>query len=137
MSTSIAQIKKGNRVIFFLYVDQDQCPARSSSQGRPERFTPTSLVVGPQTENLDRMVLLKDLIDQPMLDVNSSRVCAPEVTDQPLKWWWRYPWIVCDEIQQLLGLGFESGGGELLDVPLGLAGKVQCPRHQSSSVDVS
>ena len=71
------------------------------------------------------MVLLKDLIDQPMLDVNSSRVCAPEVTDQPLKWWWRDPWIVLNEIQQLLGPGFESGGDEPLRVPRGLAGKAQ------------
>ena len=96
-------------MIIFPYVDQDQGQTRSSSQGRPKRGTPTSLVVGPQMEDFDRMVLLKDLIDQPMLEVNSSRVCAAEVTDQPLKWWWRDPWIILNKIQQLLGLGFELG----------------------------
>ena len=84
----MTQVKKRNRVIVFLYVDQDQGQARSSSQGRPERGTPTSLVVGPQTENFDSMVLLKDLANQPMLYVDLSRV-RPEVTDQPLRRWRR------------------------------------------------
>ena len=55
------------------------------------------------------MLLLENLIDQPVLDVDAARVRATQVTDELLEWRRRLERIVFYDGEKRLGLGLETG----------------------------
>ncbi len=42
------------------------------------------LVVSPHAQHLDDFLRIEDLIDEPMLDIDSARVCPGEISDELL-----------------------------------------------------
>ena len=62
-----------------------------------------SLVVSPHPEHLHSALFLQDLVHEPMLDVDASRVGAGEVTDQLFKRRQRLEGIFGEDVEQPLG----------------------------------
>ena len=79
------------------------------------------------------MLSFQNLIHETMMDVDSPRAGAGEIADEFLKRRRRLKRIVPKDVEQRLGLRFESGAAEFLCVFDGLRREHDPPRcHQSS-----
>src|SRR5659263_509501 len=95
-----------------------------------------SLVVGPHPEDVDDLAVREHFVDEAMLDVDASGEATRQVADQLLVPRRRGERVLGNHLQELLRLGFQPRGGQLLGVLLRLARVDQRPAtHQSSSVE--
>src|SRR5438105_4373759 len=58
------------------------------------------LVVRPHPENLHGPFLFHDLVNEPMLNINASRVCAREITDELLEPWRLTPRVLPKNLEK-------------------------------------
>lgn len=69
-----------------------------------------------------------------MLDVDASGIGAGEVADQFFVGWRCAEGVFGEYCQQILGPGFQPGGGEFLRVFFGMPGEDNLPRYHLSSL---
>lgn len=81
----------------------------------------------PHPEDLDRPLLWQDLIHEPVLDVDSSREGAREVTHELLKSRRLPPGIRPKDLEKFFGLFAQTAGRELPCVFLRLFGENDLP----------
>lgn len=90
--------------------------------------------MGPHANYLDRLFLLQNLIDQPVLNVDAPGICAFHISQEFFKGRRPLPWIFCQKVQKLLGFRAQPRQFDTASVFLGLLGKDQLPRlHQPGS----
>ncbi len=92
------------------------------------------LVVSPHAKNLDGFGVIQDLVDEPVLDVDTARACAGKIAQEFLVAGRCLVWIASKDVEELLGLRLEPRASQLLRVSPGLCGIDERPVHQSSSV---
>lgn len=78
------------------------------------------------------MLVLEDLVDEPVLDVDPARVRAAQVTDELLERRRRAERILFERAEKRLRFGSESGGRQELRVLLRSLRVDEPPAHQSS-----
>lgn len=89
------------------------------------------LVVSPHAQHLDDFLRIEDLIDEPMLDIDSARVCPGEISDELLVRRRILERVGSKDAWQMLRLFFQASRGEVLGVFLGMFGKDNLPAHHS------
>jgi len=85
------------------------------------------LVARPHLEDLDRPLLWQDLIHESVLDVDSSREGAREVTHELFESGWLLGGIRPEDFEELFGLFAQTAGRELPRVFLRLPRKDDLP----------
>jgi len=93
--------------------------------------------MGPHSKHFHDSLLLQDLIDKPVLNVNSSGVGTGEISNQLFECRRCLKRIFPYQVQQSLSFGLEIALGELFRIFYSLLGIGKLPRHQSSSVSKS
>ncbi len=91
------------------------------------------LIMGPHADDFDDFLFLQDLVDQAMLNIDAAGISARQVTHQFFKSGGSAERVFADYFQQLDGLDFETGRGQLLNILLSLFGVDNVPCHQSAS----
>jgi hypothetical protein len=80
------------------------------------------------------MVFFDNLIDKPVLYVNTAGVGPRKITDELLQWRCFLKWIRSDNVQQRFCLGPKTGCGYTLCIFLRLLGEYNSPpAHQPGS----
>jgi hypothetical protein len=92
-----------------------------------------SFVMGPHADDFHRPDVIQYLVNQTMLDIDSPRAGAGQVTHQFLERWRRLIGIFSEKVEQALGLGLETGARDLFGVALRLPGEYQPPGHHFNS----
>ena len=90
-------------------------------------------VMRPHAEDLDDPLLLQDLVDQPVLDIDPSRISTAQIAYQLLKRRRRLQRIFSQQIEEFLYPGTQTRSGDFPGILLRLASVDQFPTHQSSS----
>jgi len=65
--------------------------------------------MGPHPDHLHDVLLVQDLVDETMLNVDPSGVGTLEISQQLLEGWGRLQGIIAQNVEQVLGFGFEVG----------------------------
>jgi hypothetical protein len=91
------------------------------------------LIMGPHADDLDDSLLFQDFVDQSMLYIDAASIGPGKITHEFFNRRGSVERVFPDDFQQLGGLAFETGRGQLLGVLLGLFGIDNLPYHQSSS----
>lgn len=91
-------------------------------------------VVGPQADDFHGLDFVEHLIDQPMLDIDSSRVGARQVAHQLFKRWRDFVGIDGDDFEQLFRLRFQARPQKFFCIAARLRCINQLPAHQPSSL---
>lgn len=91
----------------------------------------------PEPQNLDDTLVGQHLVDDPVLNVDTAGIAPFKIAHESLEWRWTLKWIILDDPQQLLRLGFQTAGGKLLRVFSRLLRVDEPPTHQSSSSEHS
>ena len=94
---------------------------------------PTLLIMCPHPDNFHGLDFIQNLINQSMLDIDSSGTCTVQVAQKFFVGWRIFVGIFFEDFEQTLGLGLKSGVCDLLCILLGLLGRNQSPVHHSSS----
>jgi hypothetical protein len=89
--------------------------------------------VCPHPDNFYGLDVFQYLVNQAVLDVDSSGISTGEIADELLIGWGIPVGIIPEDSQQARGCGLESGQGYLFGVFLGLFGENQTPTHQPGS----
>ena len=66
------------------------------------------VVVAPEAQHFHQLLIRFNAVDETMLDVDSSGVGPSQVTHQGLEGWWAAPWVVSQQVDQLLGPLFQG-----------------------------
>src|SRR5205809_2513817 len=90
----------------------------------------SSLVEGPHPDDLDCALGTIDLINQTMLNVDATGICAGEISDEFLEWRRTLKRISRDYVKKPLRLGSKVCRSNLAGVFLGLPGVNDRPAHQ-------
>ena len=99
---------------------------RASSE-RSARRLDSLLVVRPHPEDLYRSRFWQDLIDEPVLDVDSSRAGAREIANELLVARLLLPGIRSENLDEFLGLFAQAAGRKFPGVFLRLPGEDDLP----------
>src|SRR5437867_12251822 len=70
-----------------------------------------SLVVRPHANHLDDALLLQHLVYEPVLNIDTTRICSGQVANEFLKRWNLLKGIGCEDVEEQLNLGSKSGRG--------------------------
>ena len=92
-------------------------------------------VVSPHPKHLYDALSPINLIDQAMLNIDSTGVCARQIADQFFVRRWILERVFRDYSQEALDLGLQIGGGYLTCVLLCLPGENNGPIHQPGLVE--
>jgi hypothetical protein len=87
--------------------------------------------VGPHAKDFHSLDALDDLIDQTVLDVDSSGAGPAEFANQLLVRGRRLKWIPAEYDQQVFCLGPKAGSREFLGILSGMRRENDAPSHQS------
>ena len=87
----------------------------------------------PHPDNFNRFDVVQNLVHKAVLNIDSSRACAREITDEFFVRWRPSIGILCQDTEEFFRLWFQSGSDELLRIAFGLVGEDKSPAHQSSS----
>ena len=87
----------------------------------------------PHSDNFHRLDVVEDLINQAMLDVDSSRINTSEIAYELFVWRRVAVWVFSEQIQQAIGLRFKTGLRYFLRVFFRLLRENQSPTHQPGS----
>ena len=91
--------------------------------------------MSPHTNDFNRLDIFKNLIDQPMLEVDAPGISPLEVADQFFKGWRLAEGVFTQEFQQGFRFGSQPGVGELFSVLLGLFSVGKLPFHHFSFLE--
>ena len=61
-------------------------------------------IMGPKPNDFDRSCAGKHLINEAVLNINSARIRASQVSDELFKRWWILEWILSKNLQKCLRL---------------------------------
>src|SRR4051794_3696407 len=89
--------------------------------------------MSPHTEDLHRVFRFEDLVDEPLLNVNPSRVGTREVTHELFEWRWFLERVCFENVEECFGFRAKSRGSEFLSVLLCLLCENDGPVHQPGS----
>lgn len=89
----------------------------------------------PETKHFHDLIRLEHLINKPVLNVDTARIGAREITDQLFVWGRILVGTAFDDLEQFLRLFLKPGCCELLSVFLGLLGIDELPSQQSNSFE--
>ena len=92
-------------------------------------------VVRPHSQNLDDLIIFKDLVDQLVLNVDASRISTCEIAQQLLVTRRCLVWIVSKNFKQPLSLRSKSRSCKFLCVPASLSGVYERVAHQPGSLE--
>lgn len=84
----------------------------------------------PHPDHFDHGVVFKHLVNQSMLDIDSSRISAAKITNQLLVRWRILEWLFRQNGEQRLCFRFQPGARQLLCIFLSLPGINEPPTHQ-------
>jgi hypothetical protein len=90
--------------------------------------------MGPHADDFHRPDIVQNLVNQPMLDVNSPRASTSQVTHQFLERRRRLVVVFSEQVKQALGLGLKTRASDFLGVALRLPGKYQPPGYHFKSL---
>lgn len=91
--------------------------------------------MGPKAQNFHHLDLREDLIDQPVLDIDSPRICTRQIPDEFLERRRVLKGIFSEDFQENLRFRPKPGGGQLLRVLLRLFREDELPAYQASFFD--
>ena len=77
--------------------------------------------------------VIKNLVDESMLNINSSGARTDEITDKFFKWGRSLEWIFLEEIEKVFRICFQTGRYDLFRIFSGLFCINEFPAHQSRS----
>ena len=78
------------------------------------------------------MFPLENFVNKAMLDVDTSRICALEISNQLLKWGRILKRVDCQNVQEFLCLGLEASRRQLLRILERRLSEDNFPHHQLS-----
>ncbi len=93
--------------------------------------------MGPDADDFNDSFLIVDLIDEPMLNVDSARIRAGQVAHKFFVWRGILVRIIGQDRKECLCFRLQSGAIELFGVFSRLSGVNEFPAHQSSSAEQS
>lgn len=89
--------------------------------------------MAPYSQHFHSVISCDDLIDEPMLNIDSPGVCALQVTHKFLVGWRITEGIVCNDRKQNFSLFTQASGSQFLGIFLGLLREDDVPAHQPGS----
>jgi hypothetical protein len=89
-------------------------------------------IMGPHADDLDQLFFFQHLIDQAMLNINSTGICTGQISYQLMVRWRAFEGVLLENIQKLFCLCFKPNRGYIPGVFTGLLGKDYIPGRQSS-----
>lgn len=89
----------------------------------------------PQPNHFDDFYLRKNLVNQPVLDVNPSRIGSGQIPHKLLEGGRILKWIAFQNFQQALRLWLQPRRRKFFSVFLGLFGVKKLPAHQLSFLE--
>jgi hypothetical protein len=92
-------------------------------------------IMRPHPDHFDSPLILEDLVDETVLNVDSARICADQITNKFFKGRRIPKRISFQNLEQLLDLGTKIGRRDFLGVLLRLFRKKELPRHQFSDFE--
>ena len=90
----------------------------------------------PHAQDLHALPLRIHLVNEPVLEVDAARVSSFKIADEFLAGRGSLKGILGEEVEQVLDLRPEIGGGDLLRVLLRMLGEVERPAHQTGLSEV-
>jgi hypothetical protein len=87
----------------------------------------------PHADDFHRPDIVQNLVNRPMLDIDSPRAGAGQVTHRFLVRRRRLTGIFSEKFEQALGLGLETGAADLPGIALRLLGEYQPRGHRFNS----
>lgn len=95
--------------------------------------SPVLFIVCPHSDDFDGLDVVENLVDETMLNINSSGACSRKVTDKLLIGRWGLVGIFGQNPKELFCLGFKTRPRDLFRIAPGLIGIDKRPTHQSRS----
>jgi hypothetical protein len=70
-------------------------------------------IVSPEPDYLHYLLLQKNLVDEPVQDVDTPGASAGEISEQLFEGWWRLVGVLPQDFQKGFSFGFQTCGGQL------------------------
>ena len=90
----------------------------------------------PHTQDANRFLFGKDFVHDTVLNIDATRVCAGNITDQFFKGRWILKWVVGKNREQFLRLWFKAACNKLLCILQCLSGINDFPIYHLSSFEL-
>lgn len=92
-----------------------------------------SLVMRPHPNDLYRLDVIQNLVDQAMLYIDPTGACPGKVSNELFVNWRCLIGVFFEKVEDSFGLRLQTGSGQFLCISFSVLGKHQPPAHQSSS----